>query len=693
MLLGRSVGVMMLALLPAALLTGLSNLQAARPYTPRDAVTAEAVAAPALSPDGAQVAYEVASTDFAANKRESRLFLVPAAGGAEPRQLTFAGSSRAAAWSPDGRSLAFLSSRGDKPEAQVYLLPVDRPGEARPLTSFPGGVEDVIFAPDGRHLVFAARVYPDAPSSDSAAARDSVKAASKLKAMVHDRLMYRHWDTYWDGKVTHLFRVTIAGDSLVDLTPGLKHDALNYWLASAGREFTVSADSKWVYFAGNQDEDQAVSYNTEVYRVQLAGGEPEQLSRNPAADNLPRPSPDGRWLAWRASSRPGYESDEYDLVLLDLAGGKLANLTGSFGRSVGGLFWSAAADTLFFEAEDEGDLDLFAVALAGGPVTRVLGEELGAGEGFHLDVLAPPGEESFIFLSRRYGYLNELASFDRGAGRLTLLSGHNRDLWKEVHVPQGEDFWYQGADGARVHGMLFKPIDFDPAKKYPLLVRVHGGPQQMFPKAFRHEYALFAGRGYVVFTCNPRGSTGYGQEFTDQIRGDWGGRVIEDIRRGVREVLQRAPYVDPQGIAAWGDSYGGFVANWLEGHNEDRMFATLISHAGDADQWSAYGSTEELWFPEWELHGPPWQSPKRYDQLSPIRYAANFRTPMLLTHGDLDWRVPVTGGEQMFTALQRQGIPSRLIRFPDEGHWIRKPQNAEFWYRSILDWADRWCQR
>ena len=479
----------------------------------------------------------------------------------------------------------------------------------------------------------------------------------------------------------------------MDLTPGLKHDALNYWLASTGREFAVSADSKWVYFAGNQDEDQAVSYNTEVYRVQLAGGEPEQLSRNPAADNLPRPSPDGRWLAWRASSRPGYESDEYDLVVLDLAGGKLVNLTGSFGRSVGGLFWSAASDTLFFEAEDEGDLDLFAVALAGGPVTRVLGEELGAGEGFHLDVQAPPGEESFIFLSRRYGYLNELARFDRGAGRLTLLSGHNRDLWKEVHVPQGEDFWYQGADGARVHGMLFKPIDFDPAKKYPLLVRVHGGPQQMFPKAFRHEYALFAGRGYVVFTCNPRGSTGYGQEFTDQIRGDWGGRVIEDIRRGVREVLRRAPYVDPQGIAAWGDSYGGFVANWLEGHNEDRMFATLISHAGDADQWSAYGSTEELWFPEWELHGAPWQSPKRYDQLSPIRYAANFRTPMPLTHGDLDWRVPVTGGEQMFTALQRQGIPSRLIRFPDEGHWIRKPQNAEFWYRSILDWADRWCQR
>ncbi|HUU26350.1 MAG TPA: S9 family peptidase [archaeon] len=665
-----------------------------RAYTPEDVVKVKSVSAPALSPDGAQIAYVVGSSDYAANKKSTEIYIVPSDRSALPRRLTYSGKSNGSPqWSPDGKTLAFLSERETAKGAQIYLLPLDRPGEARSVTNFPGGISDFIFSPDGNSIIFAARVYPDSPCLDTVSVRDSLKEQSKMKAKVHERLLYRHWDIYSDSKATHLFRLNVSGDSLVDLIPGLEFDALNYWLGSAGREFAVSPDSKWVYFAGNQDPDQAVSYNSEVYRVPLAGGEIEKLTVNPAADNCPRPSPDSRFVAWRSTNRPYYESDQYDLVVMDLKSGSLQNLTAAFDRSVGLIFWSASSDTLYFQAEDQGDSDLFAVARKGGPVIRVLGAELGAGSGYHLDCQAPAGEGFFIFLHRPYAYLSEVARFDRGQGRLTLVTGHNDSLWSQVYVPEGEDVYYTGAGGDHVHGMLFKPVNFDPRKKYPMLVRIHGGPQQMFGRAFRHEYALFTGAGYVVFTCNPRGSTGYGQRFTDQIRGDWGGMVIEDIKKGVRHVLAQNPFIDPKGVAAWGGSYGGFVCNWLEGHNEDGLFAALVSHAGDAEQWSSYGSTEELWFPEWEMFGTPWDNPKLYDNLSPVRYAKKFKTPMLLTHGDLDWRVPVTGSEQMFTALQRLGVPSKFIRFPDEGHWILKPQNNVFWYKSIIEWVDKWCKR
>ncbi len=685
----------LIALLTTCLSGYLFPASSGKPYTPSDVVKVKSVSSPALSPDGRKVAYVVSSLNYETDKSASDIYIQSLEGdAAEPRRVTFNGEHNSTPrWSPDGKSLAFLSDRVKDNHRQIYLLPLDRPGEAKAVSDFPGGVGDFVYSPHGDCFILAGRVYPDAVDLDTVAVRDSVKKQSKMKAKVHDKLMYRHWDTYWDGKAIHLFRLDTDGSRITDLTPSLEFDALNYWMGSAGRQFSLSADGEWVYFACNQDSDQAVSYNSEVYRVPAAGGEIEILSSNPAADNGPRPSPDGRFLAWRATRRPGYESDEYDLVVLNLQTRELKNLTAQFGRSVGDIFWSASSDTLFFEAEDEGDADLFAVGRLGGPVSKVLGNALGAGAGYHFDCQAPAGEDFFIFRHRPFAYLYELAVFDRLTGGLRLVTGHNDDLWQEVYVPEGEDVYFKGAGGTEVHGMLFKPVDFDPARKYPMLVRIHGGPQQMFGRAFRHEYALFAGAGYVVFTCNPRGSTGYGQELTDQIRGDWGGRVIADIIAGVRYVLKQNSFIDSRAVAAWGGSFGGFVCNWLEGHNRDRMFTTLISHAGDADQWGAYGSTEELWFPEWELLGTPWEKPGLYDKLSPIRYARNFQTPMLLTHGDLDWRVPVGGSEQMFTALQRQGVPSRFIRFPDEGHWILKPQNTVFWYTSILEWANRWCKK
>ncbi len=680
-------------LITAFIVVAAFQVRAERAYTPKDIDRIKVVNDNQLSPDGEWIAYVVGSSDYEQNKSTSDIFIVATDGASAPRQLTRSGAHNSSPrWESAGKRLGFISDRNEKLGRQVYLLPVSSAGEAERVTDFPGGVGDFVFSPDCEFIVFAGRVYPDQPSPDTAAVRDSLDKEKKLSAIVHDHLLYRHWDAYWDKKTTHLFRQDLAGGKPVDLTTELQYDALNYWLGSAGREFEVSPDGRWVYFSGNQDTDQAVSYNTDIFRAPTDGGAVETLTDNPAADNHPRCSPAGSMLAWRATSRPYYESDQYDLIVRDLSNGAQTNLTKKFGRSVGSFFWSSAGDTLFFSAEDEGDVDLFAVSAEGSDVRKVLGAKLGGGQGYHLNVQASPGERQFYFRHRPLTRYYEIACYERAPGRVRLLTGHNDSIFAEVYVPDGKDIYFAGTDGEQVHGMLFLPLNFDPSKKYPLLVRIHGGPQQMFGRAFRHEYALFAGAGYAVFACNPRGSTGYGQKFTDQIRGDWDGLVIGDIRAGVRHVLASNSFIDPRGVAGWGGSFGGFVCNWLEGHNEDGMFATLISHAGDADQWSAYGSTEELWFPEWEMYGPPWENPEMYDKSSPIRYAAGFNTPMLLTHGDLDYRVPVTGSEQMFTALQRQGVPSRLVRFPDEGHWIQKPRNRRFWYEQILEWSDKWCK-
>jgi len=310
-----------------------------------------------------------------------------------------------------------------------------------------------------------------------------------------------------------------------------------------------------------------------------------------------------------------------------------------------------------------------------------------------MDVQPGPGEKFFTYLYRPMVHYYEIFRCDSKGGKVKKLTGVNDDIYAGYHFPDAEEIWYEGAEGAKVHGFLVKPMNFDASKKYPLLVRIHGGPQQMFGYAYRTEYAIFSGADYAVFFCNPRGSTGYGQEFCDGINGDWGGKVIEDLKDGVSYVLANYDWVDGSKVAGWGGSFGGFVCNWLQGHNEDGMFSVLVSHAGEAEQWCSYGSTEELWFPEWEFGGPPWDSPELSDKDSPIRYAKKFATPHLIIHGELDYRVPITGGETMFTALQRLGVPSKMIRFPDENHWILQPQNQRFWYASILDWCDQWLRR
>lgn len=659
------------------------------PWAPADLWKMKRVADPQLSPDGKWIAFVVTETDYEENKSNSDIWIVSSEGG-EPKRLTTSpkgdGHPR---WSPCGTKIAFVSGRDGSSQAWVIAV---GGGEARKVTDFPGGVSDLEWMPGAKRLIFSGRTYHGVADLDSVRARDKAVEERKVSAKVHRRLMYRHWDTYEDGKVQHLFTIAEEGGDPVDITPELEYDALTYWLASAGRDFDVSPDGKTVYFSGKQDEDQAVSYNEEIWAVPAGGGAVRKISSNPAADSHPRVSPDGKYLAWRATRRPGYESDRYEVMVMEIASGKTRSLTASFDRSVGTLFWSGDGRKIFFEAEDTADINLFSVPLSGGEVKTVIGPA-GAGRGSHTNAQAAPKEKFFVYLYRPMEHYFEIFRCDGNGGKARKLTGVNDDLVAAHYFPPAEEVWFEGAGGTRIHGFLVKPIDFDPAKKYPMLVRIHGGPQQMFGYAFRNEYAVFAGAGYAVFFCNPRGSTGYGTEICDGVNLDWGGKVITDIKNGVRHVLAANVWIDPAKVGAWGGSFGGFVCNWLQGHNEDKMFSVLVSHAGEADQWSSYGSTEELWFPEWESGGPPWDTVELTDETSPIRYAKKFSTPHLITHGELDFRVPITGGEQMFTALQRLGVPSKMIRFPDENHWIQKPHNARFWYASILDWFDQWLKR
>ncbi len=661
-----------------------------KPWTPEDIWKLRSVSDPQLSEDGEWIAYVVSVTDFDENSGNSDIWIIPSNGGKARRMTTSEKGDNHPRWSPDGRTIAFLSSRDGA--LQIYLLPVTG-GEAKELTDFPGGVGDMMWTRDGTGLIFTGRVYPDCPDLDCVTERDEEKEKEKVSAMVHKRLLYRHWDTYEDGKADHLFYISIEGGDPRDLTPGLEHDALTYWLASWGREFDLTPDGKTLYFAGKQDADQAVSYNEEIWRVSLDGGDIERVTDNPAADTHPRISPDGAYLAYRATRRPYYESDRYQLMVMELPDGEPRSLTGHFDRSVGTFFWSYDGKTLYFEAEDRADINLFSVSIEGDDVKTVVGGEGPAGHGYHVSVQAGPKDRFFIYRFRPIDHYYEIFRCDRKGRKVEQLTFVNQEVYDTYHFPGAEEIRFEGAEETMIHGFLVKPMNFDPGRKYPLMVRIHGGPQQMFGYAYRTEYAIFSGADYAVFFCNPRGSTGYGQRITDEIRADWGGKVIEDIERGVRYITDNHSWIDADKVGAWGGSFGGFVCNWLQGHNEEGMFSVLVSHAGEADQWSSYGSTEELWFPEWEFIGAPWDNPELYDEFSPIRYAMNFSTPHLIIHGDLDYRVPVTGSEQMFTALQRLGVPSKMIRFPDEDHWIMKPHNRRFWYASILDWFDQWLKR
>jgi dipeptidyl aminopeptidase/acylaminoacyl peptidase len=653
-------------------------LAAGRPITVAELLAMERLSEPQLSPDGTRVVYTVATPDLAGNRIARNVWIVTLANG-DARPLTTTGRDSGARWAPDGRRIAFVSSRADS--AQVYVLDVDGSREAMKLTSVSGGADNLVWSPDGRAIAFTSEAYPDCRDEACNARRDEDREKSPVRARVYDRLLYRHWTSWSDGKRNHLFVVPAAGGPARDLLPGADYD-----VPAREREgphpIVFAPDGRTIAFTAVTDRVEAISTNGDLFEIDVAGGSPRRLTTNPGFDGAPAYSPDGRTIAYRSQARAGYEADTWRLMLYERASGRHISLTDGFDRSVDNLLWSSDGSSIYFNAEDRGEMPLFVAPVSGG-TPRLLTPGIHAGE---FDVRGT----TIVMARSSLESPAELYSLDAHHGALRPLTSHNRSRLSALDLNKAESFTFAGAGGTEVQGYLLKPPAFDASKKYPVLMLLHGGPQTQWSNAWSYRWnaQVFASPGYVVVMINRRGSTGFGQRFTDDIALDWGGKPFEDLMKGLDFVLARYSFTDPQRVAAAGASYGGYMANWLASQSKGR-FRALVSHAGVYDLTSMYGSTEELWFPERDLGGTPWTNPAAYQRLSPHTYAPDFgtyKTPTLVICGEQDYRVPYTQSLELYTALQRQDVPSKLIVFPDEGHWILKPQNSGFWYGEVLGW-------
>jgi dipeptidyl aminopeptidase/acylaminoacyl peptidase len=659
-----------------------------------DLLAAKGVSDPQLSPDGSLVVYVLSELDRATEKTTSSLWLVPSSGG-QPKQLTTApGTNNHPRWSPDAKTIAFVSNRGGS--AQVWLLPIDG-GEPRQLTKLPIDVSGPLWAPQGDKIAVTAEVYPG-QTPEQTAAKDKEKASSKTKVRMYDRLLIRHWNAWDEGKRSHLFVADAQTGEAKDLTPKLEVNAPPAPFG-ASSDYAWAPDGKELAFTAEPTRDAAWSTNTDIWTVPVEGGEPKNLTAgNAGADAQPAYSPDGVWLAYVSQARAGFESDQWVLKVLCRATQACYELTKSLDRPVQSFSWTSKPHALAAIIDDLGLEPIIAIepaVVTDGPSATATAPtqfpRLVTG-GVQTDLNVNPKSGKMVFAHNTAQAPAEVYIAGPDGSALTQLTRHNAPLLSQLDLPKLEGFAFPGADGHEVHGWLLRPPGFDPSQKYPVVFLIHGGPQGASHDEWhnRWNYQMFAAPGYAVVAINPRGSTGYGQQFTDQISQDWTGRVHEDLIKGLEHALRKYSFLDGSRVAAAGGSYGGFMVNWLAGHTD--RFKALISHAGVFDLTSKYGTTEELWFPEWEFGGPPWEKPEHYRERSPSAFVANFKTPTLVIHGALDFRVPDAQGLGMFTSLQRRGVPSRYVWFPDEGHWILQAQNRVVWWNEVLGWLDKYLK-
>ena len=649
------------------------------PITFADMIGMHRVAEPEISRDGKWVAYTVTTPDMEANRGASNIWIVATSGGAE-LQLTRSGHDSSPVWSPDGKTLAFLSSRSG--DSQVYLLSMDG-GEAHPLTKLSTGADSVKWSPDGKTIAFTSSVYPDCKDDDCNSKRDAEKEKSKVKAHVAEHLLYRHWTHWNDGKRGHLFVVPADGSAAPrDLTAGANYDVPPDERSGPG-DINFSPDGKEICFTAVTDKMEAVSTNADLFTVPIAGGEAKRITTQPGFDGNPVYSPDGKYITYHAQLIAGYEADRWRVILYDRAAGRIENLTETFDRSAEELAWSPDTKTIYFTAENETQKPVYAMAARfGAEPKKIIADTFNTAISFSAD------GKTLVFERASLTMPAEVFAAASDGSNVRQLTHQNDSILAALELNAPETFWFDGAEGTKVQAMLIRPPKFDATKKYPLLVLLHGGPQTMWSNAwgYRWNSQVFSAAGYVTLMINRRGSTGYGQKFTDEITNDWGGKAYVDVMNGVDYTLKKYPFADGTRMAAAGGSYGGYMADWIATHTG--RFKAIVSHASVYDKVSMY-ATEELWFEEHDMQGTPWSNPESYKKWSPVTYAGElgkFKTPTLVIAGERDYRVPYTQSLEFFSALQRQGVPSKLVVFPDEGHWVLKPQNSQFWYKTFLDW-------
>ncbi len=674
---------------PLVALLALSPVFAGRPMQIADLFKVKRVADPQVSVNG-DVAYQVGTVDLASNKIVTRLWLKQ--GARDGAELSLGdGSQSHPRFSPDGTKLSYESG------GQLWIIDLNGKSQ-RQLTSVSGGASGAAWSPDGKWIAFTSSIVPSGDWNQNGKYLYA-KGQNKSQMRRYTSLMFRHWTEWFDPmQKQHLFVVRAdvppaPTEQPRDLTAGFAFDVPNFADVAAGDEYAWSPDSKSIAFGANPQQDQAVSTNGEIFEVALNGGI-KMLSENPAMDTTPRYSPDGKYLAWRAQARPGFESDKFDLWVMDRESGKVVKTTQTMDRSVGLFEWR---DTdIVFASEAQGYLDLFSWAPFGEGKAKRITEKL------HIESLSmlPKGDSALATLSSTHTP-GDIYRVDLSTGKSERLSHHNEALAKDLSLSPAEPFWFKGGVGKggkapQVEGLIIKPNDFDPLKKYPVALLIHGGPQGAWSDSWSNRWnpQVWANAGFVVVEVNPRGSTGYGQKFTDEISGDWNGLVMKDIMNGLDAALKQVPNTDRQRVVAAGASYGGYAVNWIAGHYANR-FAAFISHAGIFNTESMQLATEELWFPKWEFKGWPWESPATkalWQRMSPHNAAQNFKKPMLVSHGELDYRVPFGEGIQLYQTLQLRHVPSEFLVWPDEGHWVLKPQNSMAWHEAVLGWAQKWTK-
>jgi dipeptidyl aminopeptidase/acylaminoacyl peptidase len=671
-----------------SLLVFLSGLSAGqRPFNFDDMMKVRRVSDPQLSPDGRTLAFVIGDVDMNANRVINQIYSIPLANpNSVPKQLTTGtSSSTAPRWSPDGRSIAYTTG------GQIWTMDADGGGK-RQVTRISSGAANPVWSPDGRWIAFNSDVYPECTNDQCNEAEDKRLEANKVQAKVTERLLFKHWNEWRDRKRTHVFIVPSSGGAATDFTPG-DFDSPPY-AAGSGVDYAFSPDSRELAFIRNFDKVEATSTNSDIVIRTLTNQDEKNISiLNRGYDASPIYTPDGKYIIFRSQATATFEADRWRIMRYDRRLFNTVELTKGFDQQVDEMTLSPDGRMIYFTAGTRGRSPIYRVPVessfefgAASRISQVSADVYASGIN-----VAPDG--SLVFLSSSIKSPAEIYRINADGNRRSSLTNINESLLRYFPLANAESIEWKGALNTPIQGWIVKPGFFEAGRKYPMIVLIHGGPQSAWGDSWGYRWnpQIFANAGYVVFMPNPRGSTGFGQKFVNDISGDWGGKAFVDIKNGVAEVLRTKGYVDKTRIGAAGASYGGYMIDWILGHNNDPRFKfkALVSHASVYNLESMATSTEEIWFPNWEFKGMPWENPVMYARWSPHKFVQNFNTPTLVTAGELDFRVPYDQSLQLFTALQLRGVPSKLVIFPDEGHWILKPQNSEFWFRNVLDWFDK----
>ncbi len=688
-----------LALAGAGIRAADQGAGATHPFDVHDLWAMDRVSEPQASPDGRLVVFQLRVTDLAANKGRTDLWLVGIDGTGLRRLTSHEANDTNARWSPDGSTIYFLSTRSGS--SQVWRINLGG-GEAEQVTHLPQGAGSMAVSPDGKLLAVSMDVFVDCPTLDCTGKRLDEAAARKSSGRIYDRLFFRHWDTWSDGRRSHVFVVAAAGGDPVDVMKGMDADCPSKPFGGP-EEYTFTPDSRGIVFTA-RDAGRVEAWSTDL-DLYLAPADSSAVpvcltTSNEGTDTSPLFSPDGRTLAYLSMARAGYEADRLRIMLMPWsparAGGGAGTgpgaaleLAPAWDRSPSSIVWSLDGKTLFADADDLGQHALFAIDVPRGSVRTIVPQ----GDAHGPTVAGQGGKLRLVVALDDLKAPAELYTVKADGSELKPITHINAPKLAAVRMGDHEQFSFKGANDDLVYAHVVRPVDFQEGKKYPVAFLIHGGPQGSFSNQFHYRWngEIYAGAGYAAIMVDFHGSTGYGQAFCDAIGDDWGGKPLVDLQKGLDAALAHYPWMDGDRVAALGASYGAYMINWIEGNWPGR-FRCLVSHDGNLDERAAYYQTEELWFPEWDHKGTPWTNPKGYEKHNPQNFVQNWKTPILVIHGGQDFRVVETSGMATFTAAQRMGIPSKFLYFPDENHWVLKPQNGILWHDTVLGWLDQWTK-